>query len=244
MKAMQFFVTLVLLCASLTITLNSCSSDNGAQAQSPATDRAAQAQYVNPAYLEKVRPENATLIMVDYLTGFDPGLKTIPKPLYLKNVSALAQLGKIFKLPTIILGDEGGFRGKFYKEIDQYLPNAPKIERHAPSAWSEPKFVKQVADYGHKKLIIAGISLDNCVTQLSLDALKAGYEVYIVVDVSGSDEKLVEQAAMMRLTQAGAVMTSWVSLASELMGDWNTPEGPLVGKLYAENSAWGGNMPK
>lgn len=62
----------------------------------------------------------------------------------------------------------------------------------------------------------------------------------MVVDASGSDEKLVEQAAMMRLTQAGAVMTSWVSLASELMGDWQTPEGPAVGKLYQEHSAWGG----
>jgi nicotinamidase-related amidase len=199
---------------------------------------------VNPAYLEKLSPQNTTLIMVDYLTGFDPGLKTIEKPLYMKNVSALAQLGKIFKLPTIILGDEGGFRGVFYKEIDQFLPDAPKIERHTPSAWREAAFVSQVEQYGRKKLVMAGISIDNCVTQLAIDALKAGYEVYVVVDVSGSDDKLVEQAAMMRLTQAGAVMTSWVSLASELMGDWQTPEGPLVGKLYAEQSTWGGNMPK
>jgi hypothetical protein len=28
------------------------------------------------------------------------------------------------------------------------------------------------------------------------------------------------------------------------MGDWQTPEGPLVGKLYAEQSGWGGDMPK
>ena len=90
------------------------------------------------------------------------------------------------------------------------------------------------------KVIMAGISIDNCVLQNALDILAAGYEVYVVVDVSGTESQLVEIAAMMRLTQAGAVMTSWVSLASELLDDWNTPEGPEVGALYQELSAWGG----
>jgi Isochorismatase family len=192
-------------------------------------------------YTEKLSPQNSTLIMVDYLTGFDPGLKTIERKLYMNNVTAVAKLGKIFKLPTIVLGDEGGFRGNFYPVLAEQLPNAPRIARHTPSAWREPAFVKEVDRIGRKKLIMAGISIDNCLMQLALDALKAGYEVYVVVDASGSDEKLVEQAAMQRLTQAGAVMTSWVSLASELMGDWETPEGPAVGQIYQQHSAWGGN---
>lgn len=75
--------------------------------------------------------------------------------------------------------------------------------------------------------------------QTSLDVLKAGYEVYIVVDVSGSDTALSETAAMMRLTQAGAVMTNWVSLASELLDDWANAEGPQIGELYQKYSSWG-----
>ncbi len=192
-----------------------------------------------PDYLEKVSPQNAMLIMVDYMTGFNAGLQTIDQKRYQNNVTALAKIGRIFKLPTIVLGDEGGFRGKFYPQINQYLPDAQKIGRHTPSAWDEPAFVAAVQKTGRKKLIVGGISLDNCTLLLALDALRAGYQVHVVVDASGTDDKLVEQAAMMRLTQAGAVMTSWVSLASELMGDWNTPAGPLVGKLYQDHSAWG-----
>ncbi|SFQ81169.1 isochorismatase family protein [Hymenobacter arizonensis] len=193
-----------------------------------------------PNYLEKLTPQNSVLVMVDFLTGFDPGLKTIDKSLYNNNVTALAKLGKLFKLPTLVIGDEGGFRGKFYPALAQYLPDAPRIERHTVSAWQEPKFVEAVKKTGRKKLILAGISIDNCTTHLALDALKAGYEVYVVTDCSGSNEKLVEEAAMMRLTQAGAVMTSWVSLGSELLGDWKKPEGATLGQIYQEHSAWGG----
>lgn len=197
-------------------------------------------QGVDPRHLEKLTPQNSTLIMVDYLTGFWPGLRTVDSLTYENNVTALAKIGQIFKLPTIVLGDEGGFRGRFYPQLATYLPTARRIERHSPSAWKEAAFRDALATAGRPKLIIAGISIDNCVTQTSLDLLRAGYEVYVVVDVSGSDAPLVEQAAMLRLSQAGAVMTSWVSLASELMDDWQTPEGPLVGALYQQHSKWGG----
>jgi Isochorismatase family len=193
-------------------------------------------------YTEKLSKTNATLIMVDYLTGFDSGLKTIDRNLYYHNVTALAKMGEIFKLPTIVLGDEGGFRGKFYPLINKYLPNATKLGRQASSAWKEQKVQDFLKKSERKKIIIAGISLDNCVLQTSLDLLKNGYEVYVVVDASGTDEILVEQAAMMRLTQAGAVMVNWVSIASEIMDDWNTPEGPAVGKLYQDHSAWNGKL--
>lgn len=193
-------------------------------------------------FTEKLSKTNSVLIMVDYLTGFDPGLRTIEKNLYNHNVTALAKIGQIFKLPTAVLGDTGSFRGNFYPLIDKYLPDAPKIERHAPSAWTEQAFRDFLKNSGRKKVIIAGISLDNCTLLTSLDLLRNGYQVYVVVDASGTDEKLVELAAMMRLTQAGAVMVSWVSMASEIMEDWQSPEGPLVGKLYQEHSSWSGEL--
>ncbi len=193
-------------------------------------------------YLFKLSKTNAALIMVDYLTGFDPGLKTIEKNLYNHNVTALAKMGSIFKLPTVILGDEGDFRGQFYPLLKKHLPTAPILARHAPSAWTEKSFRDFLEKSGRKKIIIAGISIDNCTLQTSLDLLRNGYEVYVVVDASGTDENLVEQAAMMRLTQAGAVMVSWVSIASEIMEDWQAPEGPAVGKLYQDHSNWNGTL--
>ena len=77
--------------------------------------------------------------------------------------------------------------------------------------------------------------------QTALDLLKADYETYIVIDASGTESKLAEDAAIYRLIQAGAVITNWGCIASELMGDWQSAEGEKVGALYQEHSQWGGS---
>ncbi len=192
------------------------------------------------AFTEKLSPDNSIFVMVDFLTGFDPGLRTIEKSTFVNNATALAKLTEIFDMPTIVLGEEGGFRGNFYPLVKEHLSKGIRVERHTPSAWDEPKFQEEIKRIGKKKIILGGISLDICTQLLTLDLLRNGYQVYVVVDASGSDQKLVEHAAMLRMTQAGATMVSWGTLASELMGDWKTPEGEAIGKLYQEHSAWGG----
>jgi nicotinamidase-related amidase len=190
-------------------------------------------------YSEKLSRDNAAVILVDFLDGFLPGLRTIDHLLLRKNAEALTRLSSLFKLPTIMLGEEGSFRGNFFREVTDHAGHAIRVERHTPSAWDEPAFREALAETGRKKIILGGISLDICTLLLTLDLLGAGYEPYVVVDVSGSDTELNQMAAMMRMTQAGAVMVTVGSIASEIMGDWQTPEGATIGQIYQENSYWG-----
>lgn len=190
-------------------------------------------------YLEKLTRENAAVVLVDFLDGFLPGLRTIDHMLLRKNAEAFTRLSSLFQLPTIMLGEEGSFRGNFFREVIDHADHAVRVERHTPSAWDEPAFREAVAATGRKKIILGGISIDICTLLLTLDLIGAGYEPYVVVDVSGSDTELNQMAAMMRMTQAGAVMVTVGSIASEIMRDWRTPEGKTVGELYQENSYWG-----
>ncbi|MBI4783845.1 MAG: isochorismatase family protein [Oscillatoriophycideae cyanobacterium NC_groundwater_1537_Pr4_S-0.65um_50_18] len=190
-------------------------------------------------YSEKLTRDNCVVVLVDFLDGFFPGIKTIDHDLLRKNAEAFTRLSKIFNLPTIMLGEEGGFRGKFFAEVIANADHAVRVERHTPSAWDEPAFRDALAKTGRQKVVLGGISLDICTLQLTVDLIGGGYEPYVVVDVSGSDTSLNETAAMLRMTQAGAVMVSWASIASEIMKDWQTPEGADVGKLYQEFSYWG-----
>ena len=193
-------------------------------------------------YSEKLSRQNCAVILVDFLDGFFPGIKTIPHNVLRKNAEAFARLSEIFKLPTIMLGEEGGFRGQFYPEVIKHSSHAVRIERHTPSAWDEPNFRKAINSLDRKKILIGGVSLDICTNLLTLDLIANGYEPYVIVDTCGSDSELNQMAAMMRMTQAGAVMTNWATVASEIMGDWQTPEGPLVGELYSKFSAWGNTI--
>ena len=190
-------------------------------------------------YLQKLQADNCTLVLVDYLTGFNPAIRSIDKDRFQKNVEAVAQLGQIFQLPTIVLGDEGGYRGQFYKVIKELYADSTHIERTTPSAWQMEDLRNEVEARGNKKLILSGISVDNCTMLTSLDAMAAGYEVYVVVDASGTTSELVEDIAIDRLVQAGAVPITWVTLGSELLTDWESPEGPKLGDLYAKMSPWG-----
>lgn len=193
-------------------------------------------------YTDKLTRDNAVVVLVDFLDGFFPGVKTIEHDLLRRNAEAFTRLSALFKMPTIMLGEEGGFRGKFFPGVLANAGHAVRVERHTPSAWDEPNFRTTLAGMGRKKVILGGISLDICTLQLTLDLISGGYEPYVVVDVSGSDTALNEQAAMLRMTQAGAVMVNWASIASEIMKDWQTPEGPEVGRLYSEFSYWGNRL--
>lgn len=82
---------------------------------------------------------------------------------------------------------------------------------------------------GRKKLLIAGIVTDVCVLFPTLSALAEGYEVYMVVDASGTFNTAVRDAALTRASAAGAVLINWFAVACELQKDWRL--GPNAGQV-------------
>ena len=67
----------------------------------------------------------------------------------------------------------------------------------------------------------------------TLSALAEGFDVFVVTDSSGTFNTAVQQAAWNRMTQAGAQMMNWFSVACELQRDWrNDIEG--LGNLLSQ----------
>lgn len=63
-----------------------------------------------------------------------------------------------------------------------------------------------------------------CLTFPTLDALREGYEVYLVADSVGGTSVEAHRAALERMVQAGARPTSWVQVIFELQRDWARKE--------------------
>lgn len=204
-----------------------------------AQEAVAQPKHARPASIEagstlrQITPANSVLIMVDYMDKLLDSVKSHSRNLMVNNATALANIGRIFQLPTFVLGDEGERLGAFNAAIHAPIPKATKIPRHTVSAWREPNFVRAVEATGRRNLIVAGISTDMCVALLSLDARRAGYDVTLVVDASGSQSLEMHQTGTQRLVEAGVTPVTWVSLAAELMSDWQSPYGRDLGQLYA-----------
>jgi len=174
----------------------------------------------NPA-LTGVSPANAVLVYVDYVTALDNLMTTIPGKQYRNNIAAFAKFSPLFKMPTGVVGEENDYYGTFLPEIKQLTREGGKTfaPRSTPTAYT-PDFASWLKSTGRQNVIIGGISIDNCTLHTSLDLLRNGYNVYVIVDVSSTNSKLAEDAAIQRLIQAGAVPMSWLNALTELGTDF------------------------
>lgn len=184
----------------------------------------------------RLSPDNAALLLIDHQTGLMQLVKDYEPDEFKNNILALANVGLTFNLPTILTTSfENGPNGPLLPELKEKFPNAPYIPRPGQiNAWGNEDFVKAVKKTGRKKLLIAGIVTDVCVAFPTISALAEGYEVYVVVDASGTFNKSVREAALMRMSSAGAVLINWFALASELQRDWRN-EGDKLKKMLQEH---------
>jgi len=180
--------------------------------------------------------KDAALLLVDHQTGLMLCTQTIEQGALLNNLAALAKLAKAFDLPTILTTSyAAGPNGPFLPEIAAMFPGASIIDRTLVNAWHDPKFVDAVKKTGRKKLLIAGISTDVCTCFPALSATRDDYEVFAVVDACATWDARVEDASFLRMSQGGVVLTNWISVAAELLGDWATEAGGKVAGIFAEH---------
>ena len=166
--------------------------------------------------------DDAVLLLVDHQVGLLSLVQDYPPEEFRNNVLALAGCGKTFKLPTVLTTSaESGPNGVIMPELKEMYPDAPYIPRPGQiNAWDNEDFVNAVKKTGRKQLVIAGVVTDVCVAFPTLSAIKEGYQVFVVADASGTFSKQVADAALIRMAQAGAVITNWFAVACELQRDW------------------------
>ena len=183
----------------------------------------------------RLNKDDAAVLLVDHQAGLLSLVRDIEPDKFRNNVLAVADAAKYFKLPTILTTSfEDGPNGPLMTELKEMFPEAPYIARPGNiNAWDNEDFVKAIKATGRKQIIIAGVVTDVCVAFPTLSALAEGFEVFVVTDASGTFNTTVQQAAWSRMTQAGAQLMNWFSVACELHRDWrNDIEG--LGNLLSQ----------
>lgn len=170
-------------------------------------------------------PQNAVLALIDYQPEQYAGVGSVGHEELLAHVTMLGRVATAFELPVVLstVYVKHGMSGT-NKELLEALPGVTEIDRTTMNSWEDPDFRAEVERSGRKKLIIAGLWTEVCVAFPTLDALRAGYEVYVVTDAIGGVSKVAHESAMQRMIQAGAVPITVLGLACELQRDWGRPE--------------------
>jgi nicotinamidase-related amidase len=120
--------------------------------------------------------------------------------------------------------------GPVFPELAEALPGVPIIDRASVNAFDDAKVAQAIAATGRKKLIFAGISLEICAAFPAITAVGKGLDAYVAVDASGTFSETKRQAGLLRMLQAGVIVSDYASLMVEVLKDNARPE---AGAVYA-----------
>jgi len=172
-----------------------------------------------------ITPQNSVQALIDYQPEQYKGVASVGRQELLHHVTMLGRVATAFQLPVVLstVYVKHGMSGTNV-ELREVLPGVAEIDRTTMNSWEDPDFRAAVEATGRKKLILAGLWTEVCVAFPALDALRAGYQVYVVADAIGGVSTVAHDSAMQRMVQAGAVPITVLGLACELQRDWGRPE--------------------
>jgi nicotinamidase-related amidase len=159
----------------------------------------------------------------------------------LHNVQAIAKASKLFKVPTILTTVAAkSFSGDMVPEVQSVFPEYVPIDRTSMNSWEDANFRKAIEATGRKKIVIAGLWTEVCVSFPTIQMINEGYEIFVPTDACGDVSTEAHERAVQRIIQAGAVPMSSFQYMFELQRDWarsGTYEGCM--DILKAHSAYG-----
>ena len=170
-------------------------------------------------------PTNCVLVMIDFQPQMVFGVSSIDGQSLVNNATGLAKAAKVFGVPTIITSvAETSFSGPTLRQIRDVYPEASIIDRTTMNTWEDERVVAAIKKTGRKKVVLAGLWTEVCIAMPALDALREGFEVYVVADACGGTSQAAHDLALDRMRQAGASLVTWLQFMLELQRDWARQE--------------------
>ena len=177
----------------------------------------------DPIKDQLLTPENSTFIIIDYQPVQVNSIASMDRQLLVNNIVGCSRAAKVFGLPIVhsTVNVKTGLNQPPIPQIRKALHDVPTIDRTTINSWEDVEFKKAVEATGRKKLVMTALWTEACLTFPALDALQAGYEVYVPIDAVGGTSVAAHEAALRRIEQVGGKMISVPQLFCELQRDWS-----------------------
>lgn len=176
----------------------------------------------DPASDHLLAPSNCAIALIDYQPEQFSTVGSTTRDEILLGVVTLAKLSRAYEIPTVLstVGVDLGVNTGTISEIRDELPGLEEIDRTGVNSWEDADFRAAIEATGRKKIVIAGLWTEVCLTFPTLDLLKEGYEVYPVIDAVGGVSDDAHNSAVTRMVSAGAHPITSLAFGAELMRNW------------------------
>jgi nicotinamidase-related amidase len=172
-----------------------------------------------------LRPGDSVFLLVDYQAGLAFGVESIARQVILNNAISLARTAGVFGVPVIASTSASRvYSGPMLPSLQAVIPDVEPIERRNMNAWEDDAVRTAVASTNRRRLLVAGLLTEACVTFPVLSALQEGFDVFVVGDACGGLTSAGHDLALRRMEAAGARMTSWIQVLLEFQRDWTRHE--------------------
>lgn len=188
-------------------------------------------------------PQNSALIVIDYQPVQVNSIASMDRQLLINHIVGVAKAAVAYGLPIVhsTVNVKTGLNKPPIPQLRKALDKVPTVDRTTINSWEDVEFRKAVEATGRKKLIMTALWTEACLTFPALDALAAGYEVYVVADAVGGTSPTAHEMALRRIEQAGGKMISVAQLFCELQRDWQRHETvPAFINLFVETGGTAG----
>lgn len=197
----------------------------------------------DPKKDDLLTPQNAAFIVIDYQPVQVNSIASMDRQLMVNNIVGAAKAAVVYGLPIVhsTVNVKTGLNKPPISQLQKVLKDFPTYDRTTINSWEDVEFKKAVEATGRKKLIMTALWTEACLTFPALDALREGYEVYVVADAVGGTSVTAHDMALRRIEQAGGKMISVPQLFCELQRDWNRQETvPQFMDLFIETGGTAG----
>jgi len=193
---------------------------------------------VNPTRpYEPLTSQNAALVLVDHQVGLMTGVSDYSTGELKHNVVALTKAARALKLPIVVTTTaRDSMWGPTFPELVDALPGIEIIDRSSVNAFDDARVTRAIEATGRKKLIFAGISLEVCAAFPAITAIGKGFDAYVAVDASGTFSETKRQVGLLRMLQAGVIVSDYATLMVEILKDNARAEAAEV--YEAMDMAW------
>jgi nicotinamidase-related amidase len=179
---------------------------------------------------ELLTAENAAVLLVDHQVGLYSGVRDIGLRDLKHNVVSLAKAAQVLDLPIVVTTTAAdSMWGPLIPELQEALPAGQQvIDRGTVNAWHDQRVRDAVRATGRSKLIITGISLEVCAALPAIAATADGFDAYVAVDASGTFWETKRDAGLLRMQQAGVILSDYSTLIVEILADNVSPKASAV----------------